>query len=107
VVPAGPGGRSFQSPAIVFVLVLAAGAYFIQRVGPRWPKFPARTALAVWSSSALFAAAHSSVWPTPIPLFLLALGLGYLAARTRSWAAGAVTHILFNAVSTVWVFLRG
>lgn len=98
---------SFESPAIVFVLVLAAGAYAIQRVGPRWPKFPARTALAVWSSSALFAAAHSAVWPTPIPLFVLALGLGYLAARTRSWAASAVTHILFNAVSTVWVFLRG
>jgi membrane protease YdiL (CAAX protease family) len=98
---------TFHSPAVAFVLVLAVGAYAIQRLGPRWPKFPARTALAVWSSSALFAAAHSSVWPTPIPLFVLALGLGYLAARTRSWAASAVTHILFNAVSTVWVFLRG
>lgn len=98
---------SFQAPALGFVVVLAAGAYLIQRFGKRWPKFPARTALAVWSSSALFAAAHSSVWPTPIPLFVLGLGLGYLTARTRSWAASAVAHAMFNAISTVWVFLRG
>jgi membrane protease YdiL (CAAX protease family) len=98
---------SFQAPAVAFVLVLAVGAYLIQRLGQKRAKFPTRTALAVWSSAALFAAAHSSVWPTPIPLFVLGLGLGYLAARTRSWAAGAVAHAAFNAVSTVWVFLRG
>jgi membrane protease YdiL (CAAX protease family) len=98
---------SFEAPALGFVLVLAAGAYLIQRFGRRWGKFPTRTVLAVWSSSALFAAAHSLVWPTPIPLFVLGLGLGYLAARTRSWAASAVMHATFNAVSAVWVFLRG
>lgn len=98
---------TFEAPALGFVLVLAAGAYLIQRFGKRRPKFPTRTVLAVWSSSALFAAAHSSVWPTPIPLFVLGLGLGYLTARTRSWAASAVAHSAFNAVSTVWVLLRG
>lgn len=98
---------TFQAPAVVFVLVLAVGAYLIQRFGKRREKFPTHTALAVWSSSALFAAAHSSVWPTPIPLFVLGLGLGYLTARTRSWAASAVAHAAFNAVSTVWVLLRG
>ncbi len=102
---AGPGG-TFNTPAVLFVLVLAGGAYFIQKFVKR-PKFPRRTVLAVWSSAALFAAAHSSVWPTPIPLFLLGLGLGYLTARTRSWTAAAVCHACFNAVSTVWVFLRG
>lgn len=98
---------SFQAPALGFVAVLAVGTYLIQRLGKRWAKFPTRTLLAVWSSSALFAAAHSNVWPTPIPLFVLSLGLGYLAARTRNWAASAVAHAMFNAVSTVWVFLRG
>ncbi len=98
---------TFNAPAVVFVLVLAVGAYAIQRVGKVWPKFPTRTVQAVWSSSALFAAMHSSVWPTPIPLFVLGLGLGYLTARTRSWTASAIAHATFNAVSTVWVFLRG
>lgn len=98
---------TFNAPALGFVLVLGVGTYGIQWLGKRWPMFPARTAVAVWSSAALFAAAHSSVWPTPIPLFVLGLGLGYLTARTRSWTAGAVTHAAFNAVSTIWVFLRG
>lgn len=98
---------TFHAPSLAFVLVLAVGTYAIQRFGKRRAKFPAHTALAVWSSAALFAAAHSAVWPTPIPLFVLGLGLGYLTARTRSWAASAVAHAAFNAVSTVWVFLRG
>jgi membrane protease YdiL (CAAX protease family) len=98
---------TFHAPALALVAVLAAGAYLIQRLGAKRAKFPTRTVLAVWSSAALFAAAHSSVWPTPIPLFVLGLGLGYLAARTRSWLPGAVTHAAFNAVSAVWVFLRG
>jgi membrane protease YdiL (CAAX protease family) len=98
---------TFNAPAVVFVLVLAVGAYAIQRVGKLRAKFPARTVLAVWSSAALFAAMHSTVWPSPIPLFVLGLGLGYLTARTRSWTAAAVCHAAFNAVGTVWVFLRG
>ncbi|MCU0704429.1 MAG: CPBP family glutamic-type intramembrane protease [Fimbriiglobus sp.] len=107
IMQGGKQDGSFHAPSLAFVLVLAAGAYLVQKAG-RWrPGLPARTGVAVWSSAALFAAAHSSVWPTPIPLFVLALGLGYLAARTRSWAAPAVAHAAFNAVSTVWVFLRG
>lgn len=98
--------QQFLGQSLGFVVVLAVGAYLIQRFGKR-PGVPRRTVLAVWSSSALFAAAHSSVWPTPIPLFVLGLGLGYLTARTRSWAASAVAHAMFNAVATVWVFLRG
>ena len=97
----------FLPQSLAFVLLLGVGAYLIQRFGKRRAKFPTRTVLAVWSSAALFAVVHSAVWPTPIPLFVLGLGLGYLTARTRSWAASAVCHALFNAVATVWVFLRG
>jgi membrane protease YdiL (CAAX protease family) len=46
------------------------------------------------------------VWPSPIPLFVLGLGLGWLAVRTRGILVPAIVHGLFNAVSGVFV-LRG
>lgn len=85
---------------LVFVAVLAAAQPLV-----RWPG--KRTGRAIWSSSVLFAAVHSAVWPSPIPLFVLALGLGYLTARTRSWLPAAIAHGLFNLVSTLFVFSRG
>lgn len=61
---------------------------------------------AVYGTSALFAAAHASVWPTPIPLFAFSLALGWLAVRTGGIAAPTIVHGLLNAVSAVYV-LRG
>jgi membrane protease YdiL (CAAX protease family) len=60
----------------------------------------------VYASAALFAMVHSAVWPSPIPLFLLGLGLGWCAVRTRGVLVPAMVHGLFNAVSAVYV-LRG
>ena len=37
---------------------------------------------AILASSALFAAVHAHVWPSPVPLLVLAIGLGYLYLRT-------------------------
>ena len=54
---------------------------------------------AIFAASALFAAVHSFAWPSPVALFVLALGLGWLAYRTRSLAGPIVLHSLFNAVS--------
>jgi membrane protease YdiL (CAAX protease family) len=59
---------------------------------------------AVFAASALFASVHSFAWPSPVPLFVLALGLGWLAQRTRSLAGPMVLHGLFNAVSCVLLF---
>lgn len=86
---------------VLFALLLAAGWALLAGVLRK-----RRTAGAVYASAALFAVVHSSVWPTPIPLFLLGLGLGWLAVRTRGVVAPAVAHGLFNAVSAVFV-LRG
>jgi membrane protease YdiL (CAAX protease family) len=66
----------------------------------------ARTTSAVFASSCLFAAVHATVWPSPIPLLLLGVGLGLLAIRTRSILVPVLVHGLFNAVSAVYV-LRG
>jgi membrane protease YdiL (CAAX protease family) len=60
---------------------------------------------AIVGSAALFACVHSNVWPTPIPLALLALALGWLALRTQSVVAPIVVHILFNTVAFVEIAL--
>ncbi len=61
----------------------------------------------VVASSTLFAALHSSVWPTPIPLFFLGVALGWLAVKTQSWWPCFVVHALFNLTSTVYLVLQG
>jgi membrane protease YdiL (CAAX protease family) len=60
---------------------------------------PAPTA--VFASSLMFAIWHAPVWPSPIPLFPLGLGLGWLAYRTQSLVAPIVVHMLFNAVAVL------
>ena len=86
--------------APIFVAFLGLVLFVIQCLPNRYPK---RTILAVVSTSTLFAAAHSAVWPSPIPLFVLALGLGYLTARTGSIVPGVVVHGLFNGASFVYL----
>lgn len=61
--------------------------------------------LMLWGQAMLFAAFHSPVWPTPIPLLVLALGLGWLALRTNSLVAPIVVHMLFNAVASTLLFV--
>jgi membrane protease YdiL (CAAX protease family) len=57
--------------------------------------------VAIYGSAVLFASFHASVWPSPIPLFVLGLGLGWLAYRTQSLVAPIVAHALFNAVACI------
>jgi membrane protease YdiL (CAAX protease family) len=66
-----------------------------------------RTFGAIYASGALFAVVHSGVWPSPIPLFVLGLGLGWLAVRTRGMFVPAIVHGLFNAVSVLFVLRSG
>jgi hypothetical protein len=60
---------------------------------------------ALIASSLLFALLHVGQWPTPIPLFVLALGLGYSYHRTNSLAAPVTLHVLFNGSSLMQLFL--
>jgi hypothetical protein len=87
------------APAL-FVLALLP-VYLAVWKGSRTPFGPALLGTAL-----LFAAAHSFAWPTPVPLFVLALGLGWLAHRTQSLVGPIVVHAAFNAVGCV-VFFRG
>lgn len=87
--------------AVVFV---AVGALLLAGCQALPKRFPRRTIMAIVSTSLLFASVHSAVWPSPIPLFALALGLGYLTARTSSIVPAVVVHGLFNAVATILLF---
>ena len=60
---------------------------------------------AILASSALFAAFHATVWPSPVPLMLLASGIGYLSVRTQSLIGPVVVHSLFNAVSAITMLM--
>jgi membrane protease YdiL (CAAX protease family) len=62
---------------------------------------------AILASSALFAAVHAHVWPSPVPLIVLAIGLGYLYLRTRSLLGPIIVHGMFNAVSAVYLLMGG
>ncbi len=53
---------------------------------------------AIVGTAFFFAVIHSS-WPTPIPLFFLGLGLGWLTYRTQNLIGPVVVHVLFNGVA--------
>ena len=94
--------------AVAFAVVLAIGLAVVRLVPRRVAGIRVRPRMlaAIWASSAVFAAVHSAVWPTPIPLFVLGLGLGWLRVWTGGITTCVVVHSLFNAVSFVYL-LRG
>ncbi len=66
---------------------------------------PRPTAIIV--SSLFFALSHWSHGPDPIPLFVFALGLGYLFQRTHRIVPCIVLHLLLNLCSilALWLFV--
>ena len=65
----------------------------------RWQKFQQRNArLAICGSAMMWAVFHGA-WPSPIALFGLGLGIGYLAHRTQSLIGCIVLHSLVNTVA--------
>ena len=66
-------GHPIALRPVLFVVVLCLIYGVVYRLSrkPTWP--------ALFAASTLFAAVHSFAWPSPIPLFILALGLGWLA----------------------------
>jgi membrane protease YdiL (CAAX protease family) len=60
---------------------------------------------AILASSVIFAVVHISAQPQAVlPLFILALALGYIAYRTRSLVGPIVGHSLFNALMVLGAF---
>jgi len=89
---------AWELQPVLFVLGLA-GVFEALRLRYR-PE-----ASAIFGSAALFALAHAFAWPTPVPLFVLGLVLGWLAYRTQGLVAPIVLHSLFNSVAVVVLLL--
>jgi membrane protease YdiL (CAAX protease family) len=100
----GPRGLVHELPPIAFVLVMMPGAHLLSRMLRAKSARPSEIR-AIYGTALLFAMFHARVWPTPIPLFVLALGLGYLAHRTQNLLAPIVMHALFNAITGLALFL--
>ncbi len=60
----------------------------------------------LFATAVLFGWAHARVWPSPVPLVLLGLGLGYLAYRTQSIVGPIVLHALFNATACAALIVK-
>jgi membrane protease YdiL (CAAX protease family) len=90
----GHGLLTAATPAL-FVLVMVPFYWSVARRPPR-PESPA-----LFGTALLFASLHASVWPTPVPLFVLGLALGAIMTRTGSLVGPIVLHGLFNAVTCV------
>jgi membrane protease YdiL (CAAX protease family) len=111
--------RALADPAAAAASYFIPAGFFLALlpllyIVPRWLWLRRRLRIrspqqvqAIIASAALFAAFHAHVWPSPIPLLVLAFGLGYLYLRTRNLVAPIVVHGLFNAVSAVYLLLGG
>jgi hypothetical protein len=49
----------------------------------------------------LFAMLHVDVWPSPVPLLVLGLALGWCAYRARNLLAPVTLHAIFNGLSII------
>jgi membrane protease YdiL (CAAX protease family) len=93
--PLGPPAALAEAAPALFVLALLP-VYLAVAGLSRTPVPPA-----VFGTAVLFAAFHSNVWPSPVALVVLGVGLGVLAWRTRSLVGPVVLHSLFNGVACV------
>ncbi len=106
-----PGFDDFTFKAIaaklspfLFVIAMIPGYLFLDQVLRKW--IPERKAFqAIYGAALLFGMVHSFAWPTPIPLFVLGLGLGFLAYRTQSLLGPILVHFFFNAVACLSLVL--
>jgi membrane protease YdiL (CAAX protease family) len=89
-------GAALQPAA--FVLLLSPALILTRRM-PR-----PEVCEGIFGTALLFAAAHSSVWPSPVPLLPLGIVLGWLAYRTNSLVGPIVLHALFNSIACVKMF---
>jgi membrane protease YdiL (CAAX protease family) len=91
------GDPNAVGPVVFVAAAILAYPLFVWGV---WRWIPSTQASgAVYGTALLFAAMHSPVWPSPVPLFGLGLVLGYLAYRTQSLVAPVVLHGLFNGIA--------
>ncbi|MFL5242153.1 MAG: CPBP family intramembrane glutamic endopeptidase [Gemmataceae bacterium] len=91
---------ALQLQPFLFVLLTGPALVVIRKL--RRPQ----VAGAIYGSSLLFAIAHIGVWPSPVSLFALGLGLGWLAYRSQSVVPTITVHTLFNSLAFLSIWSR-
>lgn len=110
---AGPMSRLIDGETWQERVLAAAPALFVLFLVPAyivvWRKQKTFAPTAIFGTSLFFATIHQNAWPAPVPLFVLALGLGWLARRTQSLIGPIVLHALFNGIGCVqlWMLRAG
>lgn len=94
----GLGAVAAAGAPVLFAAAMVPPFVMVCRGSPS-PQGPA-----VFGTALLFATIHSN-WPSPVALFVLALGLGRLASRTGSLAGPILLHSLFNGVSCMQLLM--
>lgn len=92
------GGLLYELGPAFFVALMVPGYLWVEWAAWRWLPWP-NAARTIYATALLFGAVHSFAWPTPIPLFVLGLVLGWLAYRTQSLVPSITLHALFNLVA--------
>lgn len=85
---------------LVFVSVMGLGYFLLCRFTA------SQAARGIFASSLFFGMAHSFVWPSPVPLFVLGLGLGFITYRTQNLFPAIVAHCLFNVIGCLELLLK-
>ena len=108
--------QAHRDPAAIALVVLSAVVVapvaeelFFRRVIQGWleARLPEKDgAHAIGLAAAAFSRAHQGQGLAFLPLFPLALVLGYLARRTGSIVPSILLHALFNAVSVILLLLQ-
>ncbi len=85
----------------LFFRVLFQGALqrMADRGGDEEASWRPRAYWPIVASSAIFAALHSGQGAAPIPLFVLALGLGFLYRQTGRITAPMIVHMVLNGLT--------
>ncbi len=94
-------GAQWNWTPLGFVVCVSALGYLFTR-GPGRVQWNRR---AIVGTAILFAMLHVNVWPQPVPLLVLGLGLGWCAYRSRSLIAPITLHALFNGTSMLLMLL--
>ena len=97
--PAVSFSQEYMAPAVA-ISPQTEPTMVLEETPRRWVMVLANVA-----ASALFAGLHFAQWPAPLPLFVLAMGMGYLYQRTGSLLAPIALHAVFNGLSTTLMFL--
>jgi membrane protease YdiL (CAAX protease family) len=86
----------------------AAGEFLTGPVDARHSPEPELARSLPWigigATSLLFALVHGPQWPAPLGLFVLAMIIGTVYARTGSLIAAIFMHATFNGISTLMLF---